>query len=573
MESPRAPAPRDGAIVTAPARLDGPAPPGSLALEVHGVSKHFGGVQAVRDVSFAIQPGQICGLIGPNGAGKTTLFNVLSGVYPPDSGTVRIGGASAEGLPAHRVARLGVARTFQNLQIFHTLTVRENVVVGFAQATPPGLVASLAGLGRRRQEAEDAAAADDLLARVGLAGAGDRMARDLSFGEQRLLEMARALATRPRLLLLDEPASGLSAGEVARLVALLRDLRAAGGLSIFLIEHDVATVLGLADHIVVLNHGAVIAQGPPAAVRSDPAVIEAYLGSALGQAPRPCTDTLPASAAILEAADLVTHRGELPVLRGVRLEVREGEVGGVVGANGAGKSTLLGTLAGLFPRRSGEIRLRGAPITDLPAEQVVRRGVSLVPERRQVFAGLTVRQNLLLGAYSRTGVSAAAPALMAGRAPAASSIPSTSSRSPSTSVVPGPAGRREQIDADVEAMLALFPRLRALAESRAGSLSGGEQQMLAIARGLMARPRLLMLDEPSLGLAPRIVAEIFQVLERLKREGTSILVVEQNARPVFEVAHRVSVLERGQVTLTGTPAKLVDDPRMVEAYLGMAGRR
>jgi branched-chain amino acid transport system ATP-binding protein len=561
MEPPRAPPPCDGGVVTAPARMDGQgrtagsAPPGppARALEVRGVSKHFGGVQAVRDVSFAIQPGQICGLIGPNGAGKTTLFNVLSGVYPPDSGTVRIAGASAEGLPAHRVARLGVARTFQNLQVFHTLAVRENVMVGFAQATPPGLVASLAGLGRRRQEAADRKAADDLLARVGLPDAGDRMARELSFGEQRLLEVARALATRPRLLLLDEPASGLSAGEVTRLVALLRDLRAAGGLSIFLIEHDVATVLALADHVVVLNHGAVIAEGAPAAVRSDPAVIEAYLGSARGQAPRPCADALPASAAVLETASLVTHRGELPVLRGVDLEVREGEVGGVVGANGAGKSTLLGTLAGLFPPRAGEIRFRGAPIAGLPAEQVVRRGVSLVPERRQVFAGLTVRQNLLLGAYSRNGAAHEAPASEASR---------RSRR----------AGQRRQIGADVEAMLALFPRLRALAEAKAGALSGGEQQMLAIARGLMARPQLLMLDEPSLGLAPRIAAEIFLVLERLKREGTSILVVEQNARPVFEIAHRVSVLERGQIALTGSPAELVDDPRMVEAYLGMAGR-
>jgi len=554
MESRREIPSGDGDVVTAPARADGQgraagsASPGSpagpaLALEVSGVSKHFGGVQAVRDVSFAIEPGQICGLIGPNGAGKTTLFNLLSGVYAPDTGTVRISGEAATGLPAHRIARLGVARTFQNLQVFHTLTVRENVMVGFAQATPPGLVASLAGLGRSRQEAEDRRAADDLLARVGLTGAGDRMARDLSFGEQRLLEVARALATRPRLLLLDEPASGLSAGEVARLVALLRELRAAGGLSIFLIEHDVATVLGLADHIVVLNHGAVIAAGPPAAVRSDPAVIEAYLGSAVGEAPRPCTDALPASAAILETRDLVTDRGELPVLRGVDLDVREGEVSGVVGSNGAGKSTLLGTLAGLFPPRSGEVRFRGASIAGLPAEQVVRRGVSLVPERRQVFAGLTVRQNLLLGAHSRRRVYARSSA--AGQA---------------------------QIDADVESMLALFPRLRALAEARAGALSGGEQQMLAIARGLMARPRLLMLDEPSLGLAPRIVAEIFLVLERLKREGTSILVVEQNARPVFEIAHRVSVLERGQIALTGSPAELVDDPRMVEAYLGMAER-
>jgi len=179
------------------------------------------------------------------------------------------------------------------------------------------------------------------------------------------------------------------------------------------------------------------------------------------------------------------------------------------------------------------MRVHGRSITGLPAERVVREGVSLVPERRQVFPGLTVRQNLRLGAYSRYRATAEA-----------------------------------QIDREVASLLGLFPRLRELADARAGSLSGGEQQMLAIGRGLMAKPRLLMLDEPSLGLAPRIVTEIFEVLERLKREGTSILVVEQNARPVFEIAHRVSVLERGRITMSGPPAELVGDVRVMEAYLG-----
>src|SRR5262249_19532711 len=155
------------------------------------VSKRFGGVQAVSDVSFGIARGQICGLIGPNGAGKTTLFNLVSGVYPLDAGTIRIGDVRTDDLPAHRVARLGVARTFQNLQIFGTLTVRENVMVGLAQAAPPGLASSLlAWTRRRREEREQRAAADRFLARVGLPGAADRMARDLSFGEQRLLEIA-----------------------------------------------------------------------------------------------------------------------------------------------------------------------------------------------------------------------------------------------------------------------------------------------------------------------------------------------------------------------------------------------
>lgn len=505
--------------------------PGPI-LEVKGVSKRFGGVQAVSDVSFSIGSEQICGLIGPNGAGKTTLFNLVSGVYAPDAGSIQILGARAEGKPAHRIARLGVARTFQNLQLFDALTVRENVMVGLAQAAPPTLASSLLAFSRRRQrEEEDRVAADGYLARVGLSGTFDRMARDLSFGEQRLLEVARALATRPRLLLLDEPASGLSRGEVAQLVALLRDLRA-DNLSIFLIEHDVSTVMNVADHVVVLNHGRKIAEGPPQAVRNDPAVIEAYLGTA-GGAPRVSTEPPPPGRRMLTVDKLVSSRGALQVLREVSFDVIEGEVAGIVGPNGAGKSTLLGTIAGLYPPRAGRVRLGDEPIERQPAERVVQRGISLVPERREIFTGLSVRKNLALGAYARYRRST-----------------------------------RKQIDADIEHVFVLFPRLRELASARAGSLSGGEQQMLAIGRGLMARPRLLMLDEPSLGLAPRLVAEIFRVLSTLKKAGTSILIVEQNARAVFEIAHRVSVLERGRIVMTGTPAQLADDARVVEAYLG-----
>ena len=501
-------------------------------LEVRDVSKRFGGVQAVSQVSFSIGSGQICGLIGPNGAGKTTLFNLVTGVYAPDTGTIRIAGHRADGLPAHRIARLGVARTFQNLQLFDALTVRENVMVGLAQAAPPSLALSLLAWQRRRQEAHDRAVAEEHLARVGLAGAGDRVARELSFGEQRLVEVARALATRPRLLLLDEPASGLSKADVARLVRLLRELRT-DQLSIFLIEHDVSTVMELADAIVVLNYGKKLAEGPPSAIRGNPAVVEAYLGTGLEDVGVPKRDPVPAGRPLLRVENLVTSRGELEVLHGVSLDVAEGQVAGVIGANGAGKSTLLGTLAGLLPRRSGEVWLQGERLGAEPAERTVRRGISLVPERRQVFSGLSVRQNLLLGAYRHRA-----------------------------------RGAREAVAEDMARVFRLFPRLRQLEHVRAGALSGGEQQMLAIGRGLMARPTLLMLDEPSLGLAPRLVAEIFQVLSRLRDTGTSILIVEQNARAVFEIADRIAVLERGQVLITGSPHDLIGDVRVVEAYLG-----
>jgi branched-chain amino acid transport system ATP-binding protein len=235
----------------------------------------------------------------------------------------------------------------------------------------------------------------------------------------------------------------------------------------------------------------------------------------------------------MRVEQLASFRGELRVLDGVSLEIAAGQVMGVIGANGAGKSTLLGTLAGLFPRTTGDMWLEGEPVGREPAERMVRRGISLVPERRQIFAGLSVYKNLLLGAYRHYR-----------------------------------SAERAAIDEDLERMFRLFPRLRELQQARAGALSGGEQQMLAIGRGLMARPKLLMLDEPSLGLAPRLVAEIFQVLARLKETGTSILIVEQNARAVFEIADRVAVLERGRVLVTGTPEELVGDERVIEAYLG-----
>jgi ABC-type branched-subunit amino acid transport system ATPase component len=504
-----------------------------LVLEVQGVSKRFGGVRAVNEVSFGTRPGEICGLIGPNGAGKTTLFNLVSGVYRPDVGTIRISGHRADGLSAHRIARLGVARTFQNLQLFDTLTVRENVMVGLAQASAPSLAMSLLALRRRRQQEEvDRRAADRFLARVGLERAAERMAKDLSFGEQRLVEVARALATGPRMLLLDEPASGLSKGEVTRLITLLRQLRS-DNLSIFLIEHDVSTVMEIADNIVVLNYGKKIAEGPPAEIRGDRAVIEAYLGTSFEEIRVSTRVSVRSGPPLMRVEGLISFRGELRVLDGVTLEIPSGQVMGVIGANGAGKSTLLGTLAGLFPRTTGDMWLEGEPVGREPAERMVRRGISLVPERRQIFAGLSVYKNLLLGAYRHYR-----------------------------------GAERAAIDEDLERIFMLFPRLRELQHARAGALSGGEQQMLAIGRGLMARPKLLMLDEPSLGLAPRLVGEIFQVLARLKEAGTSILIVEQNARAVFEIAERVAVLERGRVLVTGTPEELAGDERVIEAYLG-----
>lgn len=236
---------------------------------------------------------------------------------------------------------------------------------------------------------------------------------------------------------------------------------------------------------------------------------------------------------MLEVRRVNTFYGRIRALDDVSLDVAAGELVCLIGANGAGKTTLLNTISGMLPPASGDVMFEGRSIARLPVEQIVRCGISHVPERRQVFGSLSVLENLTLGAYSRA--------------------------------------RRDGRDAvrrDVEYVFSLFPMLEKRRRQLAGTLSGGEQQMLAVGRGLMARPKLMLLDEPSLGLAPLIVQEILQIIAELRRSGTTILLVEQNARAALALARRAYVMESGAITLSGPAAELANDPKVVAAYLG-----
>jgi branched-chain amino acid transport system ATP-binding protein len=492
-------------------------------ISVRNLAISFGGVHAVRNLSFDARAGAITSVIGPNGAGKTTALNAICGFYRPDQGSVQLGERVVSDLRSYQIPRAGIARTYQTSQLFDSVSVIDNVLIALRR----GILGAGSILAAQR-DAESLAIAESLLAFVGYAGELERPAGALPHVDKRLVEIARALATRPAVLALDEPAAGLDQKDTAAIDELLRKL-AAIGIAVILVEHDMELVMGVSSHVVVLDAGAKIAEGPPHVVATEPSVRAAYLGA--GEQPdrsrrRPlAADKGP----LLAARALSAGYGAATIVRNAALDVAEGELVAVLGANGAGKTTLMRALSGLIRVRDGEVRFVEQRIDRLAADHIASLGLILVPEGRQVFPDLSVLDNLRLGAYRR----------------------STSDET-----------------AMIEALLERFPALKARRQQRAGLLSGGEQQMLAIARGLMARPKVLMLDEPSLGLAPKLLEILYDLLAQMREDGTTMLLVDQAASLALSVADRAYVLQSGTIRHSGTARELARDPELVRAYLG-----
>jgi branched-chain amino acid transport system permease protein len=508
-------------------------------LKVEAVSKHFGGVKAVREVTLNAEPGVVTALIGSNGSGKTTLLNVICGFNTADGGTVTFGGEPVTGAP-HAIARLGVGRTFQTPTIPRGVSVLDVVASGRFMSDRTGPISSIFRLPRYwKARSADREHAMALLELVGLADLAEEEAQELSLGTRRLVEVARALCSEPRLLLLDEPASGLSEEEVERLGSVIR-AAAAAGTTVILIEHNFRFVTGIADVAHVLHLGQLIASGPAATIGENPAVIESYLGAsstedkserAAAPADRAGKGKRPV---VLELANARTGYGDMTVLQDLSLTLHEGAVEVLLGRNGVGKTTTLSAISGQLRLWNGSLTVNGKDITKQKSFRRADDGIALVQEGKRIFRHRTVRENLMLGTY-RQRLS------------------------------------RQQRAEICEEIMERFPILKERADQPAGGLSGGQQQMLAIGQALVSRPKILLLDEPSAGLAPTIIGEVFDQVRRLRSEGLTILLVEQLAEQALAVADHVTVIDNGQIVKQGPPEDF-DDPRALqEAYFGASG--
>ncbi len=472
-------------------------------LEVRGLTKRFGGLVAVKGIGFAIHPGEILGLIGPNGSGKSTVMKLIMGIERPNAGSIRLDGTEIAGWPTHRIARAGIGIVFQHSRPLHRQTVLEHIKLALLPDSLLRLAADPAVEGKARA----------IAARVGLEAVLGRHPGTLAFADLRRLELAKAIAREPGIVLVDEPFAGLTPSEVAGFSELIRSFRDQGK-AVLLVDHNVKSVAALVDRALAMYLGEPIAEGTAEAVMRNEQVRRVYLGGSIEAAARAPTRDHPA-APLLTVEGVSVLYGKAQALDNVSIEVREREFVSVVGLNGAGKTTLFNAVSGLVAYR-GTIRFAGRELAGTSAASIARAGIVQCPETRELFGAMSVEENLQLGGAHLSN-----------------------------------AARTEQL----AWLLDLFPILAERARQQAATLSGGEQQMLAIARALMMRPRLLILDEPTLGLAPVILEQLSKALARLHTTTEiTVLLGEQNVTFALPHADRIYVLEHARIAWEGEPS-------------------
>jgi ABC-type branched-subunit amino acid transport system ATPase component len=472
----------------------------------------------VDGVDLELRHGEVLGMIGPNGAGKSTLIGLLSGAISGD-GRVELFGEDVTGAGAQQRARRGIGRTHQVPRPFGQMTVMENLLVAHLHGAK--------GTGRTAR-----AECERILARCGLLEFAGTRASDLGLLRLKRLELARALAVRPRILLLDEIGAGLVESELRELIELIRTLRQEVD-AILIVEHVIDVIRESCDRLVVIDGGRLLVSGEPAQVLADPQVAAVYLGTSGGEEVSHISgrDRLPGRP-LLEVKGVAARYGAFRALHEVSFSLADGEVLALLGANGAGKTTTARSVSGMLPVSGGEIWFDGQRIDGRRPHDIVRLGIAHCMEGRKIFGDLTVEENLLLGARA--------------------------------------AGSARERSRRLGAVYEVFGALRERRANSGFALSGGQQQMLAIGRALMAEPRLIIFDEISLGLAPIMVDRLYETLREINGRGVSMIVIEQNVERGLALADHVAVLEKGRVALAGTPSQMRADDRLLSLYVGEA---
>jgi ABC-type branched-subunit amino acid transport system ATPase component len=489
------------------------------------VSVSFGGLRALDGVSLEVRKGEITGLIGPNGAGKTTLFECISGFRAYDSGHITYESRDLREVSPDQRAWMGIGRTLQNVRLFPYLSVIDNLRIALHRHMRRSSFEHAFQLPPVTAEEKDILdRAHEIIDLFGMDAYAEKYASELSYGTLRLLELACMIGLDPKLLLLDEPASGISQKETEALGPLLRRIKEQTGATILMIEHDMPLIMGLADWIYVLDAGRPICEGTPAYVQKDEGVIEAYLGTPterrqVGKTARSKDGSRPKSEALLEVSGLDVFYDKVQVLYGVDFRVARGERVALLGTNGAGKSTVLKAVSGLVENTAGSIHWKGDDINNVAPEQRVKLGIGHVPGGRSLFPTLTVGENLRMGGYLF--------------------------------------GSDAEVEREAQRVMQYFPWIEDRQGQLGGTLSGGEQQQLATARALMVQPELLMIDELSLGLAPVVIERLMESLMRLHEdEGLTIVIVEQQASFALGYTDRAYFLEKGEVRFEGPSGDL-----------------
>jgi rhamnose transport system ATP-binding protein len=498
-----------------------PSPTDAPLLQLTGITKSFQAVRALRGVSLALRAGEVHALLGENGAGKSTLIKVISGAHTPDGGTLEVAGEKLEGLTPARAHRLGIACIYQQPALFPDLTVAENI----ALALEPPKAWRPIGWGARQKRAAE------LLREVGAAIDPSREVRQLSMPEQQLVEIAKAIGAGARVLIMDEPTASLTSQEVARLLQLVRDLRARGTAIIY-ITHRLEEIFQVADRVTVLRDGESVASHPISEV-TEGELIRLMVGREMAAIYPPA---LAAPGATVLALRHVGSRAA--GVREVSFEVRAGEIFGLAGLVGAGRTELARVLFGITPAETGTIELRGETVTIRSPREAIRHGIAYVPEDRR-------RHGVILPM----------------------SIASNTSMASHAQLFPGgwlrPAAERALAEESIRRFQIKTPG----GETPAAALSGGNQQKVALARWLAIQPKVLILDEPTQGVDVGAKAEIHGVIRRLAAEGLAVVLISSDLPEVLGMSDRIGVMRGGTLVET-VPAATATAHQVMAAALG-----